>query len=36
MKQWCEELNLTYATIKARHQRGFVPPELFAPIKHKN
>lgn len=35
MKQWCEELNLTYATIKARRQRGVTPPELFAPIKYR-
>lgn len=35
MKQWCEELNLSYGAIKVRHQKGIEPPELFAPIKHK-
>lgn len=31
MKQWCEELDLSYTTIKARHQRGITAPQLFSP-----
>lgn len=31
MKQWCEELDLSYGMVKARHRKGIEPPELFAP-----
>lgn len=31
MKQWCEELGLSYGMVRARHQKGIEPPELFAP-----
>lgn len=31
LKQWSEELELSYGMLKARHQRGWMPPELFEP-----
>lgn len=35
MKQWCEELDLNYGMVKARHQRGWEVPKLFE-NPHKN
>lgn len=35
LKQWSEELNLNYGTIKARWQKGWKPPMLFDEI-HRN
>ena len=29
MIQWCEELNINYGMVKARHQRGWTVPQLF-------
>lgn len=31
LKMWSEELGLSYGMLKARHQRGMTPPELFQP-----
>lgn len=31
LKEWSEELGLTYGMLKVRHQKGEKPPELFRP-----
>lgn len=36
MKQWCEELNLNYTAIKARHRKGIAVPELFYPVQSRS
>jgi len=32
LKQWCEELNLPYGTIKARRRNGWKLPQLFSAV----
>ena len=35
MKQWCDELELSYGTIRARRRNGKEGADLFAPVKKK-
>lgn len=35
LKQWSEELNLTYGMLKQRYRKGIVPPMLFEPNSRK-
>lgn len=35
LKQWCNELGLSYGMVKARRRNGWTVPELFSPKKEK-
>jgi hypothetical protein len=34
MKQWCDELGISYGTVKTRHRKQWDVDKLFTPVSY--